>query len=91
MAMDNEIAKDTNIDTLKQWLDNFREVTVNNFGSDLDYTFMKAEKKWSSNSNEATHPNTTTVLMQLSNKKEFGVLQVIFDDRSSKMSRNLFQ
>jgi hypothetical protein len=46
---------------------------------------MSAEKKWSTNKNESTPPNTTRVLMQFSNNKEFGVFQVLFDDKSKKI------
>src|SRR5687767_2666509 len=49
IATDHPIAKDTNLDTLKIGLANFREIVVSNFGNKLDYKFMSAEKKWSTN------------------------------------------
>lgn len=85
MAMDNAIVATAHIDTLKMGLASFRNVIVNNFGEKLDYLFMQAEKKWSTNENESTASGTTKVLMQFSNKKDFGVLQVLFDDKSRKI------
>lgn len=85
MAMDNPIAANTNLDTLKMGLANFRDIIVNNFGDKLDYSFMSSEKKWSTNTGESTPPNTTRVLMQFANDKEFGVFQVLFDDNSRKI------
>ena len=84
MAMDNPTA-DTNIDTLKLGLASFRDIIVNNFGNKFEYTFMSTEKKWSTTEGESTPPNTTRLLMQFSNDKEFGVLQALFEDRSKKI------
>ena len=85
MAMDNPIAASTNIDTLKMGLANFRDIIISNFGDKLDYSFMSSEKKWSTNTSESTPPNTTRVLMQFANDKEFGIFQVLFDDNSKKI------
>lgn len=85
MAMDDPSASDTNKDTLKLGLANFRDIVVNNFGDKLDYTFMTTEKKWSTEEGASTPPNTTRLLMQYSNDKEFGVLQALFDDKSKKI------
>ena len=85
MAMEHEIAKNINLDTMKLSLSNFREIIVNNFGTELDYTFMKSEKKFSTIEEENTPPNTTVVLIEFSNDKEFGVFKVLFDDTSRKI------
>ena len=85
MAMDHEMANNTNIDTLKKGLSNFRQVVIKNWGTDLNYTFVNAEKKLSTNAEENTPPNTTQVQVQFSNKKNFGVLKVLFDDKSKKI------
>lgn len=85
MAMDHETAKNTNLDTLKIGLSNFRDIIVNNFGTELDYSFMKSEKKFSTIEGESTAPNTTIVLIEFSNQKEFGVFRVLFDDISKKI------
>ena len=72
-------------DTLKARLPAFRDILVNNFGEHLDYTMMSTEKKWSTDETENTPPNTTVVLMQFANDKEFGILKVWFDDISKKV------
>ncbi len=86
MALNHESAKGINIDTLKTRLGNVRAVIIENFGTDLDYTFMKAEKTFVS-SNDRDDTNTTTLLLQFSNGKEFGVLEFAFDDISKKILR----
>lgn len=85
MAMEHVLAKNSNIDTMKSGLANFRELIVNNYGTNLDYSFMKSEKKFSAVEGESTPPNTTVVLVQFSNEKEFGVFKVLFDDTSRKI------
>ena len=45
--MDNEMATNTNVDTMKIGLSNFRQVVIKNWGKDLNYTFLTAEKTFS--------------------------------------------
>lgn len=85
MAMDHEMAKNTNIDTMKMGLANFRQLIVSNWGTELEYSFMKSEKKFSALEVDNTTPNTTLVLVEFNNQKDFGVLQVLFDDNSKKI------
>jgi hypothetical protein len=86
MAMEHETAnKNPNTDTLKIGLANFRQSIVKNFGTDLEYSFMSSEKKFSTEEGESTPPNTTVVFVEFANKKEFGVLKVLFDDKSNKI------
>jgi hypothetical protein len=47
MAMEHEMRKNTNIDTMKMGLANFRQLIVKNWGTELEYSFMKSEKKFS--------------------------------------------
>ena len=84
-AMEHEMAKNTNIDTLKMGLANFRQLILNNWGKELEYSFMKSEKTFSTVKAENTPPNTTLVLIEFNNKKDLGVFQVIFDDTSKKI------
>ena len=84
-AMEHEMAKNTNIDTMKMGLANFRQPIVNNWGTELEYSFMKSEKKFSTNAEENTPPNTTVALIEFSNDKEFGVFKLLFDDNSVKI------
>ena len=86
MATDHETAKKTNRDSLKFGLDQFRAVLGSNFGDgNFEYSLMKAEKKRSTVASENTPPNTTLALIEFSNGKELGVLQVLFDDTSNKI------
>lgn len=43
-AMDHEMATNTNPDSMKTGLVNFRNRVIDNFGSVLDYSLMKSEK-----------------------------------------------
>lgn len=85
LAMEHEIAKETDIEDLKRTLAAFHEALVKNFGKDLSYKFMNSEKKWSTEQGEKTPPNTTLAMIEFSNDKEFGVLRVLFDDKSGKI------
>jgi len=85
MAMEHEMAKNINVDTIKAGLKIFRNIVVKDFGTELDYSLMKSEKKFSTIKKDNTPPNTTVVLVEFSNKKEFGVFNVLFDDKSQKI------
>lgn len=84
-AMEHEMARNTNPDSLKAGLGNFRNLVVDNFGSELDYSLMKSEKSWSTVEENNTPPNTTVVLVQFSNETNFGVFKVLFDDQTKKI------
>lgn len=84
-AMEHEMAQNVNVDTMKARLLNFRELIINNFGKELVYTLMSAEKKFSTVEGESTPPNTTQVLVQIQSQEEFGVLKLLFDDSSKKI------
>lgn len=84
-AMDHELAKNTDIEAMKKGLVDFREMVVKNFGTELNYSFIKSEKKFSTNAEENTPPNTTVSLIEFSNENEFGVFKVLFDDNSGKI------
>ncbi|GAA3585866.1 hypothetical protein [Snuella lapsa] len=85
MAIENEAFKNTNIDTLKIGLGNFRNVIVTNFGKELNYKFVTAEKTFSTVEGESTAPNTTFAQIEFSNDTEFGVFEITFDDNSNKI------
>lgn len=84
-AMEHDMAKNTNLDTMKLGLANFRQIIVDNFGTELDYKFMKSEKKRSTIEEDNTPPNTTLAMIEFTNDKEFGVFKVLFDDTSGKI------
>lgn len=85
IALDHETAINTNIDTLKLGFKNFRSIITNNFGTELSYSFMKAEKVSSTIEGLSTPPNTTVVFVEFTNDTEFGVFKVLFDDSSKKI------
>lgn len=80
-----EQAHGTDIQQLKVSLDTFSSVIVKNFGTKLEYSFMKAEKKFSSDKEDNLPPNTTLVLIEFHGDKYVGILQVLFDDKTKKI------
>lgn len=86
MALESEMGQNTNIDTLRLGLDEFRELIERNFGNgNFEYSLMKSEKKFSTIESENTPPNTTLAFVEFSNKNEFGVFKILFDDNSKKI------
>ncbi|WP_264558927.1 hypothetical protein [Flavobacterium sp. N2270] len=85
MATENEAYKNTNVDTLELGLLNVKNVIVQNFGKELSYKFISANKTFSTVEGESTAPNTTVAQIEFSNNKEFGVFEVTFDDNSNKI------
>jgi hypothetical protein len=85
MALESEMGKNTNMDTLKLGLEQFRNIVERDFGHDFEYSLMKSEKKRSTIESENTPPNTTVAFIEFTNEKEFGVFQVLFDDNSKKI------
>lgn len=85
MATEHDGFKNTNLDTLKLGLANFRQLIVKNFGTELNYKFMTANKTFSTVEGESTAPNTTKAQIEFSNDIEFGVFEIIFDDNSNKI------
>jgi len=84
-AMDHEMATNTNPDSMKAGLVNFRNLIIENFGSELSYTLMKSQKTWSTDEEKNTPPNTTIIQVQFFNQTHFGVFQAWFDDESKKI------
>ena len=78
-------ASDADVRQLKVNLDTFSKVIVRNFGTKLEYSFVKAEKKFSSNKEENLPPNTTLVQIEFHGDKYVGVMEVLFDDKTRKI------
>ena len=85
IALEHETAKNINVDTLKKVLANTRNVIVENWGTELEYSLMKSEKKFSTLEAYNIPPNTTVILIEFKNKREFGVFKFLFDDNSKKI------
>jgi hypothetical protein len=75
-----------NKDTLKAALDHIRTILVNNFGDRLDYSFERASKTVSTESENNTPAGQTLVLIEISNKQVFGEIKLLFDDKSGKIT-----
>ena len=84
-ALEHEMAQNIPIDSMKVGLPGFRNLIVNNFGKQLEYSLMKYEKTFSTIEGKSTPPKTTRVLVEFGNQNEFGVLTVLFDDTSKKI------
>ena len=84
-AMEHDMAQNVDVETLKKNLGDFRKKIVDNFGTQLDYSFMKAEKTFSTDEEKNMPPNTTVAFIEFSNGKKFGVFKVLFDDNSGKI------
>ncbi len=85
MALESEMGKNTNLDTLKVGLDEFRGLLERNFGSKFEYSLIESVKMRSTNASENTPPNTTQALIEFSNDKDVGIFKVLFDDKSKKI------
>lgn len=51
-AMERELAEGTDTEAMKKELADFRELIVKNFGTELSYSFMEAEKRFSTREEE---------------------------------------
>ena len=85
MAVEEKAFENTNLDTLKLGLANYQKIIVNNFGTELNYKFITAEKNFSTIEGESTAPNTTKAQIEFSNEQEFGIFEIIFDDSTNKI------
>lgn len=83
--MNMGLSPNIDLNQFKVGLDTFRNVIVKNFGTKLEYTFMSAEKKFSTDNKDNLPPNTTLVMVEFHNDKDIGVLQVLFDDKTGKI------
>jgi len=85
MAMEHEMARNSNLDTMKAGLARFRQIFVDNWGTELEYSFIKSEKTFSTYESQNNPPNTTVVLVEFNNDKDLGIFQILFDDNSKKI------
>lgn len=85
MSLESEAFKNANLDSLKLGLAEFRKIIDSNFGDDLTCKFITANKTFSTVEEESTAPNTTKAQVEFSNDKEFGVLEITFDDTNNKI------
>lgn len=74
-------------DSLKVLLSVFRQYTVDRFGTDIDYTLLASQKRRSTIESENTPPGMTEVTIEISNKKDFGIIKALFVDDTHKISK----
>jgi hypothetical protein len=84
LATDHKLVN-VNPDTIKKHLSLLRASIADNWGTQLEYSMIRSEKKISAVLAENRPPNTTLVLVGFNNKQEFGILRVLFDDESGKI------
>jgi hypothetical protein len=85
MALDHELAKGMNIDTLKMGLRYLSAALENNFGGNLSWYVINVEKTFSTIEAEKMPPNTTYVVVEIDNNENVGALRYLFDDVSKKV------
>lgn len=74
-------------DSLKVLLSTFRQYTVDRFGTELNYTFLNAQKKISTIESQNTPSGMTEVMIEISNEKDFGLIQALFVDDTHKIAK----
>jgi hypothetical protein len=74
-----------NNDTLKQGLETLNKLLVNNFTQQLEYSFVRAESQVAYTTSGKKGGNETQVFLQFSNKREFGIMQFTYDDKTGKI------
>ena len=84
-ATELPIIQEGDVERIRAGLPEFRQTITRNFGDELEYTLMKAEKVFSTVEGESTPPNTTQVHVQIENRTDFGILQLSFDDTYRKI------
>jgi hypothetical protein len=90
MALDHEGFNGISNENLKLGFKDFREYMVEKFGTNLKFSFSKSEKKFSTSGNTKLPPNSTVVFVEVANPEAFGLIRLIFDDKSKKIfSANL--
>jgi len=72
------------LDTIRKSLKLVHQSLVVNFGNKLDYSFETAQKTFSTNIS-TNNGGQTVLLMQIANQKDFGEIQVTFNDKSQKI------
>lgn len=66
-------------------LKDFRNRIITHFGTELNFSLMEANKKWSTNPEENTPANSTLAHIQYCNNTDVGVFEVLFADQSNKI------
>lgn len=76
---------DKELDSIRIRLTDFRKYLVDRFGTEIEYSFLRAQKTRSTIDSQNTPEGATDVFIQINNDKYFGVLQLLFEDESGKI------
>lgn len=82
-ALEHEGMKNMDKNVLNDGLYQFRTDMISMYGKDIKFTFLGANKYYSSNNN--TIPNATNVNLLFQNDKNYGIIKFIYDDNSKKV------
>ncbi len=78
--------RNVNTGAIKSSLVNLHNIIKNNFGDKLDYTFESATKRFSTTDSNNTPAGETEVEIQISNKTDFGVVKMLYNDKTLKIN-----
>ncbi|MDB5117165.1 MAG: hypothetical protein JWQ79_2657 [Mucilaginibacter sp.] len=83
MKLGDKTADKAYMDTIKSGLDYFHDKVEQQYGDNLNFSFLQTEKAFSANIKPV--PNSTPIVLQLSNDKDLGAVEALFDNASGKI------
>ena len=85
MALEHSAFAEVEPAELKTSIDYLRTLILDKYGPDLEYTFMTAEKRFSTQEGAGTPEGMTYVQVQVDNGEEYGVIEALVEDSSRKL------
>lgn len=82
-ALEHEGMKNMDKNVLNEGLYQFRTDMISQYGKEVEFTFLGANKHYSTNNN--TIPNSTNVNILFQNDKNYGIIKFIYDDNTKKV------
>ena len=82
MALEHSAFAEVEPAELEASIDYLRTLILDKYGPDLEYTFMTAEKRFSTQEGAGTPEGMTYVQMQVDNGEEYGVIEALVEDSS---------
>lgn len=87
ITIDRYEASGISRDSTRVQLSAFRKTLIEYMGSDIDYTFLKYYKRYSTVESQNTPKGTTEVEIQISNDTHFGTVYFLYEDSSHKIMK----
>ena len=75
-----------NNDTLKAQFANLNNMLVSHFGDKLNYTFVSAQKIFTTDNSGSTPEGQTLAFIQIDNSSYVGEVKLMFDDKTLKVT-----